>query len=46
MGYKHPKNFNPEMLSFYQNEFEKGVKDIKKFERTKNRTGFIKPYDF
>ena len=46
MGYKHPKNFNPEMLSFYQNEFEKGIKDIKKFERTKNRTGFIKPYDF
>ncbi len=46
MGYKHPKNFNPEMLSFYNMEFEKGIKDIKKFERTKQSTGFIKPYEF
>jgi hypothetical protein len=46
MGYKHPKNFNPEMLSFYTAEFDKGIKDIKKFERTKQSTGFIKPYQF
>jgi len=46
MGYKHPKNFNPEMLAFFDNEFNKGIKDIKKFERTKHRTGFIKPYQF
>jgi hypothetical protein len=46
MGYKHPKNFNPEMLAFYDMEFNKGIKDIKKFERTKQSTGFIKPYEF
>tara|TARA_R110000751_G_scaffold247021_1_gene346876 strand:+ start:84 stop:845 length:762 start_codon:yes stop_codon:yes gene_type:complete len=46
MGYKHPKNFNPEMLSFFDNEFKKGIKDIKRFERTKTGTGFIKPQDF
>ena len=46
MGYKNPKNFNPEMLAFYEDQFQKGIKDMKKFERTKYRTGFIKPYDF
>ena len=46
MGYKNPKNFNPEMYAFFINEFQKGIKDIKKFERTKQGTGFIRPYDF
>ena len=34
------------MLSFFDNEIKMGIKDIKKFERTKTGTGFIKPQDF
>ena len=45
-GYKDPDNFQPELLSFFESEYLKGIKEIKRFERTKQTTGFIKPYDF
>ena len=45
-GYKDPENINADMLSFFEGEFESGIKRIKKFERTRTTTGFIKPYDF
>lgn len=46
MGYKNPKNFNGDMYTFFNAQFLEGVKDIKKYVRTKNSTGFIKPQDF
>lgn len=45
-GYKDPKSFNPDLLGFFESEFLKGIKAIKRFERTKQSTGFIKPCDF
>ena len=45
-GYKDPKSFNPDLLGFFESEFLKGIKAIKRFERTKQSTGFIKPYDY
>jgi|TARA_R110000823_G_C15772197_1_gene484167 hypothetical protein len=46
MGYKNPKNFNGDMYTFFNSQFLEGIKDIKKFVRTKHSTGFIKPQDF
>ena len=45
-GYKDPEHLNAELLSFYDAEFKTGMKKIKRFERTKTSTGFIKPQDF
>tara|TARA_R110002050_G_scaffold23799_1_gene63647 strand:- start:406 stop:1146 length:741 start_codon:yes stop_codon:yes gene_type:complete len=45
-GYKDPENINADLLSFFDGQFREGLKRIKKFERTKTTTGFIKPYDF
>tara|TARA_Y100001938_G_scaffold37700_1_gene52035 strand:- start:244 stop:987 length:744 start_codon:yes stop_codon:yes gene_type:complete len=45
-GYKDPENINADLLSFFDGQFREGIKRIKKFERTKTTTGFIKPYDF
>tara|TARA_R110002012_G_scaffold5047_2_gene22968 strand:- start:643 stop:1398 length:756 start_codon:yes stop_codon:yes gene_type:complete len=46
LGYKNPRNLNVDLSVFYDNEFRKGIKRIKKYERTKSSTGFIKPQDF
>ena len=46
LGYQNPSNFNPDMIAYFKNEFIQGKKDIKKFERTRYSTGFIKPMDF
>tara|TARA_R110002096_G_scaffold85367_6_gene196488 strand:- start:10 stop:768 length:759 start_codon:yes stop_codon:yes gene_type:complete len=46
MGYKNPKSFNGDMYTFFNAQFLEGIKDIKKFVRTKHSTGFIKPQDF
>ena len=45
-GYKDPSNFKAEMYQFFNNEFELGMKEIKKFVRTRTGTGFIRPQDF
>ena len=45
-GYQNPKSFNADMIGYFKNEFQQGIKDIKKFERTKGSTGFIRPQDF
>tara|TARA_R100001244_G_scaffold127501_1_gene98065 strand:+ start:346 stop:1125 length:780 start_codon:yes stop_codon:yes gene_type:complete len=45
-GYKDPTNFKSDMYQFFNNEFEMGVKRMKKFARTKTGTGFIRPQDF
>jgi hypothetical protein len=45
-GYKDPKSFNADLLGFFESEFIKGIKAIKRFERTKQSTGFIIPCDF
>ena len=46
LGYTNPKNTNFDLVAFYDNEFQKGIKRIKKYERTKYSTGFIRPQDF
>tara|TARA_R100000152_G_C6780081_1_gene212425 strand:- start:2374 stop:3117 length:744 start_codon:yes stop_codon:yes gene_type:complete len=45
-GYKDPESMNADLLAFYDAEFKTGIKKIKRFERTKTSTGFIKPQDF
>ena len=45
-GYKDPTNFKSDMFQFFNNEFELGIKAIKRFSRTKTGTGFIRPQSF
>jgi len=45
-GYKSPDNFNAEMYQFFNNEYELGIRAIKKFTRTRTKTGFIRPQTF
>ena len=45
-GYKDPRNFKPDMSEYFDGLFEEGIKRIKKHERVKHSTGFIKPQDF
>ena len=45
-GYKDPTNFRADMFQFFNNEFELGVKSIKRFSRTKTGTGFIRPQSY
>ena len=46
IGYKYPPNINFDFYGAFLADFEKGIKKIKRFERTKTGTGFIKPQDF
>ena len=46
IGYKYPPNINFDFYSAFLADFEKGIKKIKRFERTKTGTGFIRPQDF
>lgn len=42
-GYKDPTNFKGDMFQFFNNEFEVGIKAIRRYSRTKTGTGFIRP---
>jgi|TARA_R110002020_G_scaffold7117_1_gene30054 hypothetical protein len=46
IGYKYPPNIDFNLCSAFLQMFEKGISKIKRFERTKTGTGFIKPHDF
>lgn len=45
-GYKYPPQLNMEAAQTFENEFFRGIRRIKKYERVKYSTGFIKPQDF
>ena len=46
IGYKYPPNLDMQASQVFEQEFEMGIRRIKKHERTKVSTGFIKPQDF
>ena len=47
IGYKDPRHLEPEMASYFENEFFKVLKRAKKFVRSNYQsTGFIRPQDF
>tara|TARA_Y100001963_G_C6706952_1_gene412355 strand:- start:138 stop:899 length:762 start_codon:yes stop_codon:yes gene_type:complete len=46
IGYKYPPNLDFNISAAFEQEFERGIKRIRKQERTKVSTGFIKPQDF
>tara|TARA_B110000196_G_C21067982_1_gene625938 strand:- start:463 stop:1224 length:762 start_codon:yes stop_codon:yes gene_type:complete len=46
IGYKYPPQLNMEAAQTFDNEFFRGIRRIKKYERVKYSTGFIKPQDF
>lgn len=46
IGYKYPPSLDMQASQIFEQEFEMGIKRIKKHERTKVATGFIKPQDF
>ena len=45
-GYKFPPEINLQTYQYFMDDFIMGIKRIKKFERIKQTTGFIKPQDF
>ena len=46
IGYKYPPEIDLNLSAAFEQEFERGIKRIRKHERTKVSTGFIKPQDF
>jgi hypothetical protein len=46
IGYKYPPSLDFNVSAAFEQEFEKGIARIKKHERTKVSTGFIRPQDF
>ena len=46
IGYKYPPNLDMQASQVFEQEFELGIRRIKKHERTKVSTGFIRPQDF
>lgn len=42
-GYSDPRSFNPNIAQYFEQKFEKGIKRIKKYERAKQLTGFVRP---
>ena len=46
IGYKYPPDIDLNLSAAFEQEFERGIKRIRKHERTKVSTGFIKPQDF
>ena len=47
MGYKDPRNMNIEAAQYFDIEYEKGVKEGKKFSKSNYQsTGTIKPQEF
>lgn len=46
-GYKNPKNLNIDLATFFDVEYQKGIKEAKKFAKSRYRSGgVIKPHDF
>ena len=45
-GYRDPTNFKADLYQFFNNEYELGIKRIKRFSRTKTGTGFVRPQEF
>ena len=45
-GYKYPPKLDFNLAQTFEQEFELGIRRIRKHERTKVSTGFIKPQDF
>ena len=46
IGYSYPPNMELNMASAFEQKFEKEIKRIKRYERVKYSTGFIKQQDF
>ena len=47
IGYRDPRHLEPEMASYFENEFFKVLKRAKKFVRSNYQSsGFIRPQDF
>ena len=46
IGYSYPPNMELNMASAFEQKFEKEIKRIKRYERVKYSTGFIKPQNF
>ena len=46
-GYKDPRNLNIELAQFFEGEYIMGVREAKKFSKSRYRKGgYIKAYDF
>ena len=46
MAYKYPPKIDLNMASAFEQEFQLGIKKIKRHSRTRVSTGFIKPHEF
>ena len=47
MGYKDPRNFDIEKAQYFEMEYERAVKEAKKFARSNYQTtGRAKPYEY
>ena len=46
-GYKDPRNMQIDMATYFDAEYDKGLREAKKFSKSRyRRGGFIKAYDF
>ena len=46
-GYKDPRHMDFDIAQYFDNEYEKGVKRVKKFARNNYQTtGVVKPFDY
>ena len=46
-GYKDPRNFQLDRATYFDAEYDKGLREAKKFSKSRyRRGGFIKAYDF
>jgi len=46
-GYKDPRNLNIELAQFFEAEYLKGLREAKKFSKSRYRKGgYIKAYDY
>ena len=46
-GYRDPRNLQPELSEYFEGQYEKVIRQAKKFARGKQqRGGYIKAYDF
>ena len=46
IGYKYPPNLDFNVSAAFEQDFERGIRRIRKHSRTRISTGFIKPQDF
>ena len=46
-GYKDPRNMQIDMATYFDAEYDKGLREAKKFSKSRYRSGaVIRPYDF